>query len=83
MLTVFYWRGEPIRDIEQWAQTRGEHIVLVEEAVTYPSVFTGRIETEVRQLEMPESFFNSAHITPSAPGHTMTMKEISRREPLK
>jgi hypothetical protein len=56
--TAFSWRGEPIHDIDAWAQARGEPMVRVRETTTTLSVIGGqpreRVEVEIR--EMPRCF---------------------------
>jgi hypothetical protein len=57
MTVAWAWRGEPIRDIKAWAVERGERMVRYHAERTYPSIITGRIETEAYDDEMPESFW--------------------------
>ena len=53
MFTRYTWRGEPIPNIKEWAEARGERMVRYEakrQTVYGPESFVD---------EMPESFWNS------------------------
>lgn len=59
----FTWRGEPITDIEQWCRERGEHLVQFRCERKVPNVVTDRLDTETKEGEMPESFWNNLLMT--------------------
>lgn len=59
MHTVFRWKGEPIADIEVWADARGERMVRYVAKRQIPCACTGRIETETYEGSMPESFWQT------------------------
>ncbi len=60
---TFYWRGEPIRDIREWAARRGERMVIYHGERQCPNPYTGQLDIETDDGEMPESFWNSLHMS--------------------
>lgn len=60
---TYFWRGQLIPDIRAWATERGERIVRYEARRERPNMLTGRLEVEVVEGEMPESFWNSLMIS--------------------
>lgn len=67
----FYWRGEPILDIEAWARERGEQIVHYRH--TRRTVYGH----EINEGDMPESYWTHLLIGPYE-----SYEELSRRNPL-
>jgi hypothetical protein len=63
-MSEFMWKGENIPDIEKWAEERGEKMVKYRRIRRYPNFYTGRMEQEVYEGSMPETFWYSLTITP-------------------
>ena len=59
MFDEYRWRGESIADVHEWARSRGERMVKYRAERTIPSMLTGQLEREVREGEMPQSFWDS------------------------
>ena len=57
MMQRFSWRGVPIHDIRAWAKERGEQMVRYHAERKVPNPYTGQIDTETQDGEMPESFW--------------------------
>jgi hypothetical protein len=62
-MTYLSWRGVPIPDPREWAAARGERMVRYRAERKVPNGFTGRLETESHEGEIPESFFGNLCMT--------------------
>lgn len=71
-MNVFYWRDQPIEDIEAWAKERGERMVEVTFKVRGVNPYAGKnaISYHEEKEVMPESFIN-------------TLRSDDRRYPIK
>ena len=58
-MRVFTWRGEPIADIETWAQSRGEQMVRYRYTRRYYEPMYQREVEEYYDDAMPASFFGN------------------------
>ncbi len=63
---VFQYDGEVIRDVRAWALERGERMVRYRRWRDVPSIFSGKLEREEEEGEMPETFFDG--LTFGGPG---------------
>ncbi len=59
----FTWRGEPIHDIKEWANSRNERMVNYHAERQVPCPWTGGMMTEEYDGTMPETFWNSLAIS--------------------
>ena len=75
-LRQLYWRGEPIRDVDAWAQARNEEIVRFVARRWVPDPTTNRLENEEFESEAPASLFDNL-----VSQHGWQYIELGRRAP--
>ena len=56
---TYSWKGNPIPNIYKWVKARNEKMIRYERTKIVPDIDSGKMNKEVEQGEMPESFFNS------------------------
>lgn len=56
--TQYNWNGEPILDIIEWTKNRKEKMIKLRFRRKSPNIFSGTMNEEIWEEEMPESFWN-------------------------
>lgn len=61
MYNIFKWDGKviPPEEMEQWCKDHNTKLVKVRYTKTTPNIFSGKIDTHEKIIEMPEIFLNN------------------------
>lgn len=62
-MNYFQWNGQPIEDIKKWCEENNTKMIKYKASRKVPNPYSGKIEEESREGEMPELFFQQLRMS--------------------